>query len=66
MLTTEELTQLLKNRFTGLIEGFTSKAGSPFSAYLKLDEQNAIVFDFNNPAQTGVTPNNEMQDRKDE
>lgn len=38
--------ELLKNRQTKLIEGFISKAGKTFSAYLKLDNEHKVIFEF--------------------
>lgn len=40
------LKELLQNRKTGNIDGFIAKTGMMFSASLKLDEENKIVFDF--------------------
>jgi DNA topoisomerase-3 len=40
---------LLKAREVGPLEGFRSKMGRPFSAKLKLNDANEVVFDFGNP-----------------
>ena len=40
---------LLKEREIGPLEGFRSKMGRPFSAKLKLNDANEVVFDFGNP-----------------
>ena len=37
---------LLSGKRTILLKGFRSKAGKPFSAYLKLNEDGSIAFDF--------------------
>lgn len=44
----EEYAELLKEGRIGPIDGFISKAGKPFSAMLKLDEDNKVKFDFGN------------------
>ena len=46
MLTETQLKKLVTARDTGLIKGFKSKNGKPFNAHLLLDEQNKIVFQF--------------------
>lgn len=48
LLTKEQLTMLLTEKKTETVAGFTSKKGSLFDAKLKLDENNKIVFDFEN------------------
>lgn len=40
--------KLLSEGKTSLIEGFVSKKGTTFSARLKLDDDNKVVFEFNN------------------
>ncbi len=45
-LTENQLKKLLIERDTGLISGFKSKANKPFRAHLLLDENNKIVFKF--------------------
>ena len=46
-LETEEAEILIKNGRVGPLDGFVSKAGRPFSAMLKLDEENKVTFVFN-------------------
>ena len=46
LLTESQLKKLLTARDTGLLRGFKSKSGKPFSAHLLLDESNKIVFRF--------------------
>lgn len=45
-LTEAQLKRLVTVRDTGLMKGFKSKNGKPFSAHLLLDENNKIVFRF--------------------
>lgn len=45
-LTENQLRKLVTERDTGLISGFKSKANKPFRAHLILDEQNKIMFKF--------------------
>ena len=45
-LSATQVKALLKKGYTDRIKGFKSKAGKPFEAALKLDEQNGVVFDF--------------------
>lgn len=47
----EQFRKLLAEKRTDVISGFLSKKGSYFDARLKLDENNNIVFDFDNSAQ---------------
>ncbi len=42
----KEARELLENRTTGILNGFVSKNGKNFSARLKLDGDNKVVFDF--------------------
>jgi DNA topoisomerase-3 len=43
----EEAQQLIEQRFTtDELQGFRSRAGKPFRARLKLDEEDKVVFDF--------------------
>ena len=44
----QEADTLLKERAVGPLEGFRSKMGRPFSASLKLNDANEVVFDFGN------------------
>ena len=46
ILTENQFRKLLNERDTGLIRGFKSKNGKPFSAHLLLDASNKIVFRF--------------------
>ena len=43
-----EADALIKDREIGPLEGFRSKMGRPFSAKLKLNDANEVVFDFGN------------------
>ena len=47
-ITTEEVRALLTDRKVGPIDGFRSKKGRPFSAMLRLDEENKVKFVFEN------------------
>jgi len=47
-LTPTEVRELLANRKIGPLDGFRSKKGRPFSAMLKLDEENKVKFVFEN------------------
>jgi DNA topoisomerase-3 len=40
---------LLSTKRTSRIKGFISKSGKPFDAYLKLEENGKVVFDFSDP-----------------
>ncbi len=42
----DEIKALLKDRLIGPLDGFRSKSGKPFSASLKLDEENKVKFVF--------------------
>jgi DNA topoisomerase-3 len=44
----DEVRELLEKRKIGPIDGFRSKKGRPFSAMLKLDEENKVKFVFEN------------------
>ncbi len=44
----QEADALIKERTIGPLEGFRSKMGRPFSAVLKLNDANEVVFDFGN------------------
>ena len=47
------ISQLLTNKRTEeKVQGFVSKAGNAFDAYLKLNEENRIVFDFEERKET--------------
>lgn len=52
-LTDEQLTQLAVNGETGIIKGFTSKAGKRFEASLSLDGDSKTVFVFPERKKTG-------------
>lgn len=45
-LSEEEIKELLEKKSIGPLDDFKSKAGKPFSAILKLDEDNKVKFDF--------------------
>ncbi|MBL6764758.1 MAG: DNA topoisomerase III [Verrucomicrobiae bacterium] len=45
-VTREEMSQLLSNKRTALLENFTSKYGKPFSAHLVIDDKGKTVFEF--------------------
>jgi DNA topoisomerase-3 len=47
-----EADALIKDREIGPLDGFRSKMGRPFSAKLKLNDANEVVFDFGNPDTT--------------
>ena len=47
MLSKEEFESLLKDKKTEKLSGFMSKAGKPFDAALKLDDDFKVIFDFN-------------------
>lgn len=55
LLTTENIQQLLADRKTALIEGFISKKRRPFDAYLLLDDNGKISFEF--PPRKSKKPN---------
>src|SRR5205814_3095601 len=42
----EEVEKLITEKQLGPLQGFRSKAGKPFNALLKLNEQNEVKFDF--------------------
>src|SRR5664279_3816888 len=44
-----EADTLIHDREIGPLEGFRSKMGRPFSAKLKLNDANEVIFDFGNP-----------------
>ena len=46
--------ELLQNRKTGLITGFQNKDKKSFDAYLKLDDDNKVVFEFQKPSDTNI------------
>jgi DNA topoisomerase-3 len=46
VLSTEEIQTLLDTRQVGPLDGFRSRLGRPFSAILRLDPMNKVVFDF--------------------
>ena len=45
-LSENQIKNLLEKKNTGLIEGFISKAGKPFSAELHLNDNNEVIFHF--------------------
>jgi DNA topoisomerase III len=45
----EEVETLLKDRELPMLDGFRSKMGRPFSAVLKLNDENKLEFDFGQP-----------------
>ncbi len=49
LISVDELRQLIDNKVTNVITGFTSKKGTNFDAKLKFDETYNIVFDFDYP-----------------
>lgn len=58
-LSKEEILTLLSQKVLGPLDGFKSKKGKPFSAMLKLTEENKITFDFGSsgePSEDGETP----------
>ncbi len=57
-ITVTECDELIKNGKLGPLDGFRSKAGKPFSALIKLDEDNRAVFVFDNPASGEGEPTN--------
>ncbi|MCC7327549.1 MAG: DNA topoisomerase III [Burkholderiales bacterium] len=54
-----EADALIANREIGPLEGFRSKMGRPFSAKLRLNDANEVVFDFGN---ADVTDDGEVRD----
>lgn len=46
--------ELLEKRKTGLIKGFENKDKKPFDAFLKLDENNNVVFEFPKPSDESI------------
>ena len=46
--------ELLQNRKTGLIKGFENKDKKSFDAYLKLDDNNKVVFEFEKQSDTSI------------
>ena len=57
-ITMGECGELIKNGKIGPLEGFRSKAGKPFGAIIKLDEDNRAIFVFDNPASGEGEPTN--------
>jgi len=49
----EEVEKLITEKQIGPLQGFRSKAGKPFNAVLKLNEQNEVKFDFGQDDQNG-------------
>jgi DNA topoisomerase-3 len=49
----EELEVLIRDRQIGPLDGFRSKAGRPYSAVLRLDEENKVKFVFDNNGNGG-------------
>ncbi|MBN2068444.1 MAG: DNA topoisomerase 3 [Opitutales bacterium] len=49
----EEITTLLQDGRIGPLDGFRSKAGKPYSAILKLDEESKVRFEFGNSGEAG-------------
>ncbi|MGC9451011.1 MAG: DNA topoisomerase III [Oceanipulchritudo sp.] len=45
-LSEEEVQALVRDRMVGPLDDFRSKAGKPFSAILRLDPMNKVIFDF--------------------
>ena len=60
-LTEEEVQTLVKDRMVGPLDGFRSKAGKPFSAILRLDPMNKVIFDFGDNGRNG-NGNGESED----
>jgi DNA topoisomerase-3 len=58
-LTKQQVEQLLREGRTARIEGFTSKAGKPFAARLKLGEGFKVEFDFADGPQRDAVPGDE-------
>ena len=59
-LAKQQVEQLLRDGRTARIEGFTSKAGKPFAARLKLGEGFKVEFDFADGPQRDVVPGRDM------
>ena len=55
-LTKKQVEQLLREGRTERIEGFTSKAGKPFAASLKLGEGLKVEFDFSDGPRASTVP----------
>jgi DNA topoisomerase-3 len=55
-LTKKQVEQLLREGRTGRIEGFTSKAGKPFAAALKLGKGLKVEFDFSDGPRQATVP----------
>jgi len=55
--TEEEVQTLVKERQIGPLDGFRSRAGKPFSAMLRLDGMNKVVFDFGDSSDDGTDEN---------
>ena len=45
-LSEQDINNLINNKRTGLIKGFTSKTGEKFAAYLVMNDNNKIKFEF--------------------
>ena len=60
-ITANECGDLIKNGKIGPLDGFRSKAGKPFSAIIKLDEDNRAVFVFDNPTSGEGEPTNSKE-----
>lgn len=48
LITREEVMELLREKKTKLLEGFKSKGGKSFSAYLYIDNRGSVKFEFEN------------------
>lgn len=55
-LSEEEITELLEKKTLGPLDNFKSKAGKPFSAMLKLDDEFKVKFDFGTGSEEGGEP----------
>jgi DNA topoisomerase III len=60
-----EVKRLIEQGNTDPIEGFTSKAGKPFSARLRLDKAGKVGFDFERSSENGSGNDNGNADRAD-
>ncbi|MCF7668349.1 MAG: DNA topoisomerase III [Verrucomicrobia bacterium] len=56
----DEAEKLLKDAAVGPLQGFRSKAGRPFTAWLKLSPEFKIVFDFGQSSQDQDDPNSKI------
>lgn len=65
-LTKKQVEQLLREGHTERIEGFTSKAGKPFAAALKLGDGFKVVFDFTDGPQQQTTVAASAEARREE